>query len=33
MAETRTPPLDDQVCFDLYAASRAVTNAYRPVLS
>lgn len=33
MAETRTPPLDDQLCFDLYAASRAVTNAYRPVLS
>lgn len=33
MAETDTPPLSDQVCFDLYAASRAVTNAYRPVLS
>lgn len=33
MAETRTPPLSDQVCFDLYAASRAVTNAYRPVLT
>lgn len=32
MAETETPPLSDQVCFDLYAASRAVTNAYRPVL-
>jgi MarR family transcriptional regulator, organic hydroperoxide resistance regulator len=33
MAETETPPLSEQVCFDLYAASRAVTNAYRPVLS
>ncbi|MBD8868186.1 MarR family winged helix-turn-helix transcriptional regulator [Nocardioides donggukensis] len=33
MAETQTPPLTDQVCFDLYAASRAVTGAYRPVLS
>jgi MarR family transcriptional regulator, organic hydroperoxide resistance regulator len=33
MAETHTPPLSEQVCFDLYAASRAVTNAYRPVLS
>lgn len=33
MAETHTPPLSDQVCFDLYAASRAVTNAYRPVLT
>jgi MarR family transcriptional regulator, organic hydroperoxide resistance regulator len=29
---TRTPPLDEQLCFDLYAASRAVTAAYRPVL-
>ncbi len=27
-----TPPLSDQLCFDLYAASRALTNAYRPVL-
>ncbi|MDN4175390.1 MarR family transcriptional regulator [Nocardioides sp. SOB77] len=27
-----TPPLADQLCFDLYAASRAVTAAYRPVL-
>ncbi|CAM3617430.1 MarR family winged helix-turn-helix transcriptional regulator [Nocardioides zeicaulis] len=26
-------PLDDQLCFDLYAASRAVTAAYRPVLT
>jgi DNA-binding MarR family transcriptional regulator len=33
MAESPTPPLSEQVCFDLYAASRAVTNAYRPVLS
>ena len=27
-----TPPLANQLCFDLYAASRAMTNAYRPVL-
>ena len=33
MADTPTPPLSAQLCFDLYAASRAVTNAYRPVLS
>ena len=33
MADLRTPPLSDQLCFDLYAASRAVTNAYRPVLA
>ncbi|MCY7395510.1 MAG: MarR family transcriptional regulator [Nocardioides sp.] len=32
MADTQTPPLTDQLCFDLYATSRAVTNAYRPVL-
>ncbi len=32
MAELDTPPLVDQLCFDLYAASRAVTSAYRPVL-
>ena len=32
MAEIETPPLSDQMCFDLYAASRAVTNAYRPAL-
>jgi MarR family transcriptional regulator, organic hydroperoxide resistance regulator len=25
--------LDAQLCFDLYAASRAVTNAYRPLLA
>lgn len=33
MAEHETPPLVDQLCFDLYAASRAVTAAYRPVLA
>ena len=33
MAHLRTPPLADQLCFDLYAASRAVTAAYRPVLT
>jgi DNA-binding MarR family transcriptional regulator len=27
-----TPPLSEQLCFDLYAASRAVTSAYRPAL-
>lgn len=32
MADLTTPPLSEQLCFDLYAASRAVTNAYRPVL-
>jgi DNA-binding MarR family transcriptional regulator len=32
MADSTTPPLSEQLCFDLYAASRAVTNAYRPVL-
>jgi DNA-binding MarR family transcriptional regulator len=32
MASVSTPPLTEQLCFDLYAASRAVTNAYRPVL-
>jgi len=26
------PRLDDQLCFALYAASRAVTQAYQPVL-
>lgn len=26
------PRLDDQVCFALYAASRAVTSLYRPLL-
>ena len=33
MAEVEVPSFSDQVCFDLYAASRAVTKAYRPVLS
>ena len=33
MADPGTPPLVDQLCFDLYAASRAVTAAYRPVLA
>ena len=33
MAETQIPSFSDQVCFDLYAASRAVTRAYRPVLT
>lgn len=33
MADTQTPSLAEQVCFDLYAASRAVTNAYRPALT
>ena len=33
MADLDTPPLSDQLCFDLYAASRAVTAAYRPVLT
>ncbi|WP_303645870.1 MarR family winged helix-turn-helix transcriptional regulator [Nocardioides potassii] len=33
MRTTEAPPLDQQLCFDLYAASRAVTAAYRPVLT
>jgi DNA-binding MarR family transcriptional regulator len=33
MSSTDAPPLGDQLCFDLYAASRAVTGAYRPVLT
>ena len=32
VGKTTTPPLDEQLCFDLYAASRAVTSAYRPAL-
>ncbi|GGO88464.1 MarR family winged helix-turn-helix transcriptional regulator [Wenjunlia tyrosinilytica] len=35
MSEQTTKPslsLDDQLCFALYAASRAVTSAYRPLL-
>ncbi|MDF3302803.1 MarR family winged helix-turn-helix transcriptional regulator [Streptomyces tropicalis] len=31
-AETGPPLLDRQLCFALYAAQRAVTAAYRPVL-
>ena len=33
MPDTQTPFLSEQVCFDLYAASRAVKKAYRPALS
>ena len=33
MAEIGVPAFSEQVCFDLYAASRAVTSAYRPVLN
>jgi len=33
MADTDTPLLAEQLCFDLYAASRAMTNAYRPALT
>jgi DNA-binding MarR family transcriptional regulator len=33
MGTIKAPPLDQQLCFDLYAASRAVTAAYRPVLT
>lgn len=33
MADPVTPPLGDQLCFDLYAASRALTAAYRPALA
>lgn len=32
MARGDTPPLSSQLCFDLYAASRATTQAYRPIL-
>jgi MarR family transcriptional regulator, organic hydroperoxide resistance regulator len=28
----RTTPLDEQLCFALYTASRAMTSAYRPLL-
>ncbi|GAA1478931.1 MarR family transcriptional regulator [Nocardioides aestuarii] len=33
MAPTETPRLEAQLCFDLYAASRAITAVYRPALS
>lgn len=32
MPAADTPPLSEQLCFDLYAASRAVTSVYRPAL-
>ena len=32
MPNTPSTTLDDQLCFALYAASRAVTNHYRPLL-
>lgn len=33
MGTIQAPPLVEQLCFDLYAASRAVTAAYRPALT
>lgn len=33
MSNIQAPPLAEQLCFDLYAASRAVTAAYRPALT
>ena len=33
MGLIKAPPLAEQLCFDLYAASRAVTAAYRPALT
>jgi DNA-binding MarR family transcriptional regulator len=33
MSKAQAPPLSAQLCFDLYAASRAMTSLYRPVLS
>lgn len=32
MAQARPTTLDDQLCFALYAASRAMTSCYRPML-
>ena len=29
---TRTPTLDDQLCFALYSTAHAVTRAYKPIL-
>ena len=29
---TTTPPLDDQLCFSLYAASLAINRTYKPML-
>ncbi len=31
--DTRAASIDDLLCFDLYAASRAITACYRPVLA
>jgi MarR family transcriptional regulator, organic hydroperoxide resistance regulator len=31
-APVRSTPLDEQLCFALYAASRAMTSCYRPML-
>ena len=31
--DTDSVALSDRLCFDLYAAARAITRAYRPVLS
>ncbi|MEV6872540.1 MarR family transcriptional regulator [Amycolatopsis sp. NPDC051128] len=33
MTDTGSPRLDDQLCFGLYSASRAVTSLYRVVLA
>lgn len=33
MADDKTLRLDDQLCFALYAATNAVTRAYRPLLA
>lgn len=33
MSKISSPPLSEQLCFDLYAASRAVVNAYRANLT
>ena len=33
MGDIQAPPLAEQLCFDLYAASRAVITAYRPALT
>jgi DNA-binding MarR family transcriptional regulator len=31
-AQTRSAPVDEQLCFAIYAASRAMTGYYRPLL-
>jgi DNA-binding MarR family transcriptional regulator len=33
MDDVEPPTLDDQLCFDLYAASRSVISLYRPMLN